>query len=92
MTHNVMIGTWAWGTGANGSAMIFGSKQDPAVLRRSFERAADSGFLRWDTAAVYGMGTCETLLGELIKGRDDIFISTKFMPDKKYRSGALVRS
>ena len=92
MTHNVMIGTWAWGTGSNGSSMIFGNKQDPAVLRQSFAKAVESGFLRWDTAAVYGMGTCETLLGELISGHDDIFISTKFMPDKKYKSGALPKS
>ena len=90
--HDIMIGTWAWGTGSNGGAMIFGRKQDPAVLRQAFEKAVDSGFLRWDTAAVYGMGTCETLLGELMKGREDIFLSTKYMPEKKYQSGALVRS
>jgi len=89
---NIMIGTWAWGTGNNGSAMVFGNKQDPKVLEESFNEAVDLGFLKWDTAAVYGMGTCETLLGNLIKGHDDIFISTKFMPDKKYKSGSLVRS
>ena len=89
---NIMIGTWAWGTGNNGSSMVFGNKQDPEVLKESFNEAVDLGFLKWDTAAVYGMGTCETLLGDLIKGHDDIFISTKFMPDKKYKSGSLVRS
>ncbi len=88
----LMIGTWAWGTGSNGSAVVFGSKQDPEVLRESFKKAVDCGFLRWDTAAVYGMGTCETLLGELMEGRNDIFLSTKYMPDKKYKSGALVKS
>ena len=90
--EQLMIGTWAWGTGANGSSVIFGSKQDPAVLRQSYETAVANGFLRWDTAAVYGMGTCETLLGELSGERKDIFLSTKFMPDKKYKSGALVQS
>lgn len=89
---NIMIGTWAWGTGNNGSSMVFGNKQDPEVLKESFNEAVDLGFLKWDTAAVYGMGTCETLLGNLIKGHDDIFISTKFMPDKKYKSGSLARS
>ena len=89
---NIMIGTWAWGTGNNGSAMVFGNKKDPGVLKESFNEAVDLGFLKWDTAAVYGMGTCESLLGNLIKGHDDIFISTKFMPDKKYKSGSLVRS
>lgn len=90
--NDVLIGTWAWGTGSNGSKMVFGNNQDPAVLEQAFNKAVELGFLNWDTAAVYGMGTCETLLGSLIKGHDDIFISTKFMPGKKYKSGALVKS
>ena len=77
---DILIGTWAWGTGANGSSMVFGSKQDPEILKQSFEEAVKLGFTNWDTAAVYGMGSCEKLLGTLIKGRDDIFISTKFFP------------
>lgn len=88
----VLVGTWAWGTGSNGSKMVFGNKQDPEVLKKSYEEAVKLGFINWDTAAVYGMGTCETLLGTLIKGHDNIFISTKFMPGKKYRKGDLVRS
>ena len=89
---DVLIGTWAWGTGSNGSKMVFGNRQDEAVLRQSFGDAVKLGFLKWDTAAVYGMGTCESLLGSLIKGNDDIYISTKFMPSKKYKSGALTKS
>ena len=89
---DIMIGTWAWGTGSNGSAMVFGKKQDENVLRESFEEAVKAGFLKWDTASVYGMGTCESLLGTLIKDRDDIFLSTKFMPGKKYKAGALTKS
>lgn len=90
-TKDVMIGTWAWGTGYNGSSMIFGSKQDENVLRDTFNEAVNRGFLKWDTAAVYGMGSCERLLGTLIKGKD-IFISTKYFPAKKYKSGALTKS
>ncbi len=89
---DVLIGTWAWGTGANGSSMVFGKKQDKAVLAETFNRAYELGFKRWDTAAVYGMGTCESLLGELMKGKNDIFISTKFMPSKKFKSGELAQS
>ena len=89
---DILIGTWAWGTGYNGSSMIFGKKQDPAVLKNSFEEAVKLGFLNWDTAAVYGMGSCEKLLGTFINGRNDIFISTKFFPAKKYKSGALTKS
>lgn len=88
----VLIGTWAWGTGANGSAMVFGKKQDPDTLKKSFEEAVKLGLLNWDTAAVYGMGTCETFLGTLIKGHDEITISTKFMPSKKYKNGELTQS
>ncbi|MBP5261508.1 MAG: aldo/keto reductase [Clostridiales bacterium] len=89
---DILIGTWAWGTGSNGSSMVFGNKQDPEVLKGSFDKAVGLGFTSWDTAAVYGMGTCETLLGGLIKDREDIFISTKFMPSKKYNQGDLVKS
>lgn len=89
---DILIGTWAWGTGANGSSMVFGSKQDPEILKQSFEEAVKLGFTNWDTAAVYGMGSCEKLLGTLIKGRDDIFISTKFFPPKKYKQGELTKS
>lgn len=88
----ILIGTWAWGTGINGSRMVFGKKQDPELLRQSFEEAVKCGFLNWDTAAVYGMGTCESLLGTFIKGRDDIFISTKFAPPGKYSKGLLGKS
>lgn len=90
--NEILIGTWAWGTGSNGSSMVFGNKQDPNVLKESFGKATGLGFTSWDTAAVYGMGTCETFLGGLIKDRSDIFISTKFMPGKKYKNGELVKS
>ena len=89
---DILIGTWAWGTGMNGGSMVFGKKQDPEVLKKTFEEASKHGFLNWDTAAVYGMGTAEKLLGSLIKDREDIFISTKFFPDKKYKEGALTKS
>lgn len=92
MDNRIMIGTWAWGTGSNGSGMVFGNKQDPKTLAASFKEAVKAGFLKWDTAAVYGMGTCETFLGKLIKKHDDIFISTKYFPKKKFRSGELTKS
>ncbi len=89
MNNDVMIGTWAWGSGYNGSKMIFGKGYDEEALKSTFEMAVELGFLKWDTAAVYGMGSCERLLGKLIKGRNDIFISTKYFPNKKFKSGAL---
>lgn len=92
MDKEVMIGTWAWGPGFNGSKQVFGNNYDEEILRETFEGAVNLGLTRWDTAAVYGMGSCEKLLGKFINGRDDIFISTKFFPDKKFREGALEKS
>ena len=42
----ILIGTWAWGTGYNGSSMIFGKKQDESVLRETFNMAVNEGFLK----------------------------------------------
>ena len=92
MNKEVMIGTWAWGPGFNGSKQVFGNNYDEEILKETFERAVNLGLTRWDTAAVYGMGSCEKLLGKFINGRDGIFISTKFFPDKKFREGALEKS
>lgn len=92
MNKEVMIGTWAWGPGFNGSKQVFGNNYDEEILRETFEGAVNLGLTRWDTAAVYGMGSCEKLLGKFINGRDGIFISTKFFPDKKFREGALEKS
>ena len=88
----ILIGTWAWGAGYNGSSMVFGKKQDENVLRDTFDMAVREGFLKWDTAAVYGMGSAELLLGKFMKGKDDTYISTKFFPPKKYKAGALIKS
>jgi len=89
---DIMIGTWAWGGGTNGSKMVFGKTYDEETLKESFELAVKYGFLKWDTAAVYGMGSCERLLGKFMEGKDNIFISTKFYPGGKFKSGALKTS
>ena len=38
------------------------------------------------------MGSCEKLLGGFINGRDDIYLSTKYFPNKKYNHGDLEKS
>lgn len=68
MNKEVMIGTWAWGAGYNGSRMVFGKNYDESTLKSTFDKATKLGFLKWDTAAVYGMGACERLLGGLKLG------------------------
>ncbi len=92
MDKDVMIGTWAWGPGLNGSKYVFGKSYDEDSLKETFETAVKLGLTKWDTAAVYGMGSCEKLLGKFINGRDGIFLSTKYFPNKKFRSGDLEKS
>ena len=84
--NTCMIGTWAWGTGISGSKTVFGKSYDRTQLAETFRNAYDKGFTFWDTAEVYGQGTSESLLGELIKDKA-VTISTKHFPYKKYKSG-----
>ena len=83
------IGTWGWGTGMNGSRMIFGTKVSKNVLSETYQTAVSHGLVLFDTAAVYGSGTAETLLGEFIKNNNDILISTKYTPMKNENTGKL---
>ncbi|MFS0855941.1 aldo/keto reductase [Paenibacillus taichungensis] len=76
----VALGTWSWGTGANGGDAIFGNNLMDEDLQPIFNEAMNAGLNLWDTAAVYGMGASETILGKFILGRDDVLISTKFTP------------
>ena len=92
MNRNVMIGTWAWGAGYNGSGDVFGKRYEESSLKETFEEAVRNGLTKWDTAAVYGMGSCEKLLGKFIAGHDDIFLSTKYFPNKRFRNGDLEKS
>ena len=78
----IALGTWAWGSGAFGGDMVFGSKTDVESLKPVFDTAMKAGLSLWDTATVYGMGESERILGTLAKGveRKNVQISTKFTP------------
>ncbi|WP_372378089.1 aldo/keto reductase [Vibrio natriegens] len=87
MTHNIFnqkiaLGAWAWGSGFRGGDQIFGNSFTEQDLKPVFEQATEKGLTLWDTAAVYGMGTSETILGSFIKEqqREKLIISTKFTP------------
>ena len=61
------IGGWLWG-GADAKDAI-----------KAVETAIDSGMTTIDTAAVYGFGLSEELVGKAVKGkRDKVQILTKF--------------
>lgn len=76
------LGTWSWGTGFAGGDQVFGNNLSVEDLKQVFDAAMNSGLNLWDTAAVYGMGSSENILGELIKEypRENIILSTKFTP------------
>ncbi|CAK7031731.1 MAG: hypothetical protein DESF_01334 [Desulfovibrio sp.] len=59
----VALGTWSWGVGAVGGNEIFGNNLTEAQLKPVFEAGLQNGLNLWDTAAVYGMGASETILG-----------------------------
>ncbi|MCM3569237.1 aldo/keto reductase [Neobacillus mesonae] len=77
---SIALGTWSWGNGINGGNTVFGNDLNEKDLKPVFDAAMDAGFNLWDTAAVYGMGASETILGSFIKDRKDVLISTKFTP------------
>lgn len=76
------LGTWSWGTGFAGGDQVFGNNLSVEDLKQVFDLAMNSGLNLWDTGAVYGMGSSENILGELIKEypRENIILSTKFTP------------
>lgn len=87
----VVVGTWAWGSGLNGSKMIFGSSTDESTLEETFNMAINHGLVLWDTAAVYGMGTAERILGECA-ANEEIMISNKFTPGRKFNPKSIEKA
>ncbi|HIU75128.1 MAG TPA: aldo/keto reductase [Candidatus Pelethocola excrementipullorum] len=87
----VAIGTWAWGSGLNGSRMIFGTSTDESILEETFNMAVNHGLVLWDTAAIYGMGTAERILGECAEN-EEIIISDKFTPTRKFNPMSIEKS
>lgn len=79
----IALGTWSWGSGFAGGDQVFGNHLSAEQMQEVFDTAMKEGLNLWDTAAVYGMGSSETALGEVIKNypRDSIVLSTKFTPN-----------
>jgi aryl-alcohol dehydrogenase-like predicted oxidoreductase len=79
---SIALGTWSWGTGTAGGDQVFGNNLSAENLKPVFDAAIKAGLNLWDTAAVYGMGSSETILGEFVKQypREEIVLSTKFTP------------
>lgn len=78
----IALGAWSWGAGAAGGDQVFGNHLFEKELKPVFDKAMELRLNLWDTAAVYGEGTSERILGNFIKDvkREDVIISTKFTP------------
>lgn len=77
----IALGAWSWGAGAAGGDQVFGNHLFEEELKPVFDKAMSCGLNLWDTAAVYGEGSSERILGNFIKGcKDEMIISTKFTP------------
>jgi aryl-alcohol dehydrogenase-like predicted oxidoreductase len=85
------IGFGAWAIGGGNWEFGWG-EQDDAESLRTIGRAIDSGINWIDTAAIYGLGRSEEVVGKALKGRRDkpyVFTkcSMRWLPDRSiYRS------
>lgn len=78
----IAMGAWPWGAGAAGGDQVFGNHLFENDLKPVFDKAMELGLNLWDTAAVYGEGTSERILGNFVKElpRNEVILSTKFTP------------
>lgn len=78
----IALGAWSWGVGAVGGDQVFGNYLSADDLKPVFKKAMEHGLCLWDTAAVYGEGSSERILGNFVKevSREEVILSTKFTP------------
>ena len=66
------LGAWSWGTGSAGGDQVFGNNLSEKNLQPVFDKAIQLGLNLWDTAAVYGEGSSERILGHLSKKSNEM--------------------
>ncbi len=74
------LGMGCWPIGGEmyaGEASLGYTNVDDAESLRTIHAALDHGITLFDTAAAYGAGHSERLLGKALKGRDDTVVVTK---------------
>lgn len=70
------VGFGAWAIGGGDWAFAWGPQDDKDSLA-ALNEAMDLGINWIDTAAVYGLGHSEEVVGQAVKGRDDVMVFTK---------------
>ena len=68
--HITPLGLGTWAIGGGNWEMAWGSQDDDASIA-TIHRALDLGINWIDTAAVYGLGHSEEVVGQALKGRTD---------------------
>lgn len=83
------IGSLVLGRWRCGGDQVFGNHLSENELKPVFDKAMECGLNLWDTAAVYGEGSSERILGNFVKevSREDVILSTKFTPDCRRFTG-----
>lgn len=81
MNNNIpKLGMGCWAIGGNfvigGTETSYGDTDDDLSIQ-AIHTAYDNGIRIFDTAAVYGAGHSERILGKALKGKDDAIIVTK---------------
>ena len=84
-----VIGTNSWGSGAYEKAMR-GCAVGMDGFRETMDEAKKDGIVIFDTARDYGNGKCPKILGEI--ATDEICLSSKYTPFRRYRKGQVFES
>jgi aryl-alcohol dehydrogenase-like predicted oxidoreductase len=72
-----VIGFGSWEAGGQ----MWGSNDSDRQVVEAIHAGLGAGMTWVDTAEVYGQGTSERLVGEALRGRDDVLVFTKVAPD-----------
>src|ERR1700682_5203911 len=84
------LGFGSWAVGGGGWQFGWGSQDDRESIA-AINRALDLGINWIDTAAVYGLGHSEEIVGRAVKGRTErpyIFTKCSMVWDEKGNTGA----
>ncbi|HSR34233.1 MAG TPA: aldo/keto reductase [Anaerolineae bacterium] len=74
--HLTTMGLGTYALGGRGWQWAWGQQEDADSIA-AIRRGLDLGINWIDTAAAYGLGHAEEVVGKALEGRDDVFVATK---------------